>query len=158
VVGVLGYVSTRATGGLSMTSGAMSMKPWLALHVGGAVLVGLLGAFEVLRRHERSRYYIVRGMLAGVPLLAMGGAAAWLMRRQAQAGEREVQVPMPTSAAGIAPVPSDTTIMGLPAWVVWIGAFVVSVIALVLMCACVHCVIRAFEMGRARRSSAHGPA
>jgi hypothetical protein len=148
VAGVLGYISTKGTQGVLKLQGrSVPMKPWALLHLAGAGLMALLAAYEVLRRNSRSMYYIARGAMAGVPLAAIVGVAAMLYRKS-QATERAYQsaVEAALMAGKDAPAAPEPVVAS---WVSWLGGSLAAVAALVLFSACAHCVIRAFEMGRA---------
>ena len=126
VASVLGYLSVP-NGQMTMSGGStMGLKPFVMGRVMLAVLVGVAAAWVVLSRNPRSWSYVARAVLTGVPLGVIGFVAlkgrTWL------------------SSGGA----------GMPAWVGWIGAIVLACVGLALFCACVHCTIRAFEMGRGR--------
>lgn len=148
VSGVLGYISTKPSAALLLRGRPVAMKPWALLHIAGASVMGAVAAYEVLRRNSRSLYYLSRAVMAGVPLAAMA-AVAWMLYRRSQASEASYQaiVDDALTKGMAAPPPPDPLV---PSWVTWLGGSLGSVLALVLFCACAHCVIRAFEMGRPR--------
>ena len=104
---------------------SVSITPWLAGRLAAGLLVGAMAAFLVLGRNVRSRHYLVRSALAAAPL-AIGGAAAVVLMRSG-------------AAASLASMPGIVTGMILT---------VVGLIAVILVSASLHCLIRAFEMGR----------
>lgn len=158
VAGVLGYYSTKSTPGapaqLLLRGTAVPMKPWALLHVGGALLLAGASAFEVLRRNSRSVYYLARAAMAGVPLAALGIAAALLYRRS-QGAKLIYESAVEEAVMQNKPVPPAPVPL-LPEWVTWLGGSLSAVLALVLFCACAHCLIRAFEMGRSSARNASG--
>jgi tetrahydromethanopterin S-methyltransferase subunit D len=118
---VLSWVSVKS--GLTLHGGgAASPKPMLFARLAISGALGALAAFEVLKRSRQSVHYILRALATGVPLLAIA-LAGWRFGG---------------SIAGAA----------APAWIVWTVVVVVATLACVLFCACAHCVIRAFEVGR----------
>ena len=151
VAGVLGYLSTKGTDGALMLRGrAFPMKPWALLHAGAAGLMALAAAYEVLRRDRRSLYYLSRAAMAGVPLGAVMAAGWFMWKRSREASAAfDAQVASAIASGVVPPVALDPAV---PAWLTWVGASVASVVVLVLFCACAHCLIRAFEMGRPRHS------
>lgn len=104
---------------------SVSITPWLAGRLVAGALVGVIGAFLVLGRNVRSRYYLVRSALAAAPL-AVGGAVGLVVMRSG-------------AAAGLATLPGIVTGMIVT---------VVGLVAVILVSASLHCLIRAFEMGR----------
>lgn len=156
VAGVLGFYSTKSTPGapaqLLLRGTAVPMKPWAMLHIGGALLLAGASAFEVLRRNSRSVYYMARAAMAGVPLAALAIAAVMLYRRS-QGAKLAYESAVESAILQNKPVPPVPAPM-LPEWVTWLGGSLGAVLALVLFCACAHCVIRAFEMGRSSARNA----
>ncbi|HEX2837524.1 MAG TPA: hypothetical protein VHN77_05300 [Phycisphaerales bacterium] len=150
VAGVLGFYSTKSTPGapaqLMLRGTAVPMKPWAMLHIGGALLLAGASAFEVLRRSSRSMYYMARAAMAGVPLAALAVAAVMLYRRS-QGAKLAYESAVEAAIMQNKPVPAAPDPF-LPEWVTWLGGSLGAVLALVLFCACAHCIIRAFEMGR----------
>jgi hypothetical protein len=124
VASVLGYLSVPNAQMTMSSGGTLALKPFLMGRVLLASLLGLAAAWIVLSRDPQSRSYILRAILTGIPLGAIAFVGlkgrSWL------------------SGGGA----------GVPAWVGWIGAIVLACVGLALFCACVHCTIRAFEMGR----------
>lgn len=102
---------------------SLNVKMVMLARVGiAAALVGL-ASFEVLRRNRRSIGQLGRAFATGVPLLIIAGGL--YAGRDAIAAQQVV-----------------------PAWIVWTLVSIGVVIAMGLLCACGHFVIRAFEMGR----------
>lgn len=124
VGGVLGWISVHRgnfDGGMTMKSGkTLSLNALLYGRVGIAVFFGAIGAWLVLSRNRRSGHYLVRALLAGVPLLACA-AGAYMMR---------------------------SSLRGGASWLMWLAATVLTVVIIGLFCACAHFLIRAFEEGR----------
>jgi hypothetical protein len=104
---------------------SVSITPWLAGRLAAGLLVGAMAAFLVLGRSVRSRYYLVRSAVAAAPL-AIGGAAFLILMRTG-------------AGASLATMPGIVTGMILT---------VVGLVAVILVSASLHCLIRAFEMGR----------
>lgn len=154
--GVLGFYSTKSTPGapaqLLLRGTAVPMKPWAMVHIGAALVLGACAATEVLRRNSRSWYYLVRAAMAGVPLAALAFAAAMVYRRS-QGAKLAYESAVESAVRQNQPVPSVPAPF-LPEWVTWLGGSLGAVLALVLFCACAHCVIRAFEMGRSQSRNA----
>jgi hypothetical protein len=128
VASILGYLSVPNAQMTMSAGGTIGLKPFLLGRLVLAVLLGIAAAWLVLSRNSRSWSYVARAALTGLPLAAIGLIAlkgrTWL------------------SSGGA----------GVPAWVGWIGAIVLACVGLALFCACVHCTIRAFEMGRSSTS------
>lgn len=124
VASILGYLSVPNAQMTMSGGGTIGLKPFLMGRLILAVLLGVGAAWLVLSRNARSWSYVARAALTGVPLAVIGFVGfkgrTWL------------------SSGGA----------GVPAWVGWIGAIVLACVGLALLCACVHCTIRAFEMGR----------
>ncbi len=115
---------------------SLNVKTLMLGRVGiAAALVGL-ASLEVLRRDRRSLGLLGRALATGVPLAIIAGGL--FLGRDALAAQQAV-----------------------PAWIVWTLVSIGVVVAMALLCACGHFVIRAFEMGRpesaARSESAAGP-
>lgn len=128
VFGPAAFLAWLSVQGRFQVGGAVdsvSITPWLAGRVAAGVLVGAMAAFLVLGRNVRSRYYLVRSALAAAPLAIGGGIALVVMRSGA--------------AASLASMPGIVTGMILT---------VVGLLAVILVSASLHCLIRAFEMGR----------
>lgn len=148
VAGVLGYLSTKPTASLLLHGRAVAMKPWALAHAGAAGVLAMLSAYEVMRRNTRSLYYLARAAMAGAPLAAML-AAAWMLYRKSQTAQAAYEALVEDAILkGQSPPPTPEPF--LPPSVTWLGGSLGAVVALVLFCACAHCVIRAFEMGRPR--------
>lgn len=107
---------------LASVSG-LAKDPWTLGRVLAAGLVGGSAAWLVLSRNPRSLGYLVRGVLCGV---VPAGAAAYALGPW----------------RGLVPVGS------LHPALVWGGGLVLGIVVGGLFCASVHCLIRAFEMGR----------
>lgn len=121
----LAWLSVRGKLEVGGAVDSVSITPWLAGRLSAAVLVAAIGAFLVLRRNPRSRHYLTRSALAAAPL-AIGGVVAVILMRSG-------------AAASVAALPGIVTGMGLT---------VVGLVAVILISASLHCLIRAFEMGR----------
>ncbi len=152
VAGVLGYYSTKSTPGapaqLLLHGRAVAMKPWALLHTATAGILALLAAYEVLRRNTRSMYYLARAAMSGAPLAALF-AVGLVLYRKSQAAQTAYEATA-EAALSKALLPPPPPAPFLPPWVTWLGGSLGAIVALVLFCACAHCVIRAFEMGRPR--------
>jgi membrane protein YdbS with pleckstrin-like domain len=96
-----------------------------------AALVAL-ASVEVLRRNRRSLGLLARAAATGVPLAIIAGGLY----------------------AGWAALASQQVV---PAWIVWTLVSVAVVVAMALLCACGHFVIRAFEMGRPENAANNAP-
>jgi hypothetical protein len=102
---------------------SLNVKTLMLGRVGiAAALVGL-ASLEVLRRDRRSLGLLGRALATGVPLAIIAGGL--FLGRDALAAQQAV-----------------------PAWIVWTLVSIGVVVAMALLCACGHFVIRAFEMGR----------
>jgi hypothetical protein len=101
----------------------LPMTGWLVARVACASLLVLLASIEALGRDRASRRYIFNAIATGGALVVVGGGLwigrGWLMSQSI-----------------------------VPAWVVWTIVSLGAVLAMGLFCACLHCIIRAFEMGR----------
>lgn len=104
---------------------SVSITPWLAGRVAAGLAVGAMGAHLVLRRNPRSRHYLLRSAMAAAPLVVGAGVALFIMRSGA--------------AASFATLPGIVSGLILT---------VVGLLAVILVSATLHCLIRAFEMGR----------
>ncbi len=102
----------------------ISLTTWLAGRLASAVALGLVGAVLVLSRNRQSWSYLFKAALAGAPLIILLGVYA--LKRSAM-----------SSAMG-----------QLPDWVLGLVGTIGGLVAVVLISASVHCLIRAFEMGR----------
>jgi hypothetical protein len=122
VAAVLGYLGSK--GNLVTNGGDVSLKFYLLARVGCACGLGVIGAGLVLSRNTRSWNYLWRSVAAGLPVVAVVGAYV-------------------LSPGGVRGVLSK-----FPGWVAGIGLTVGGLLAVVLISACVHCLIRAFEMGK----------
>lgn len=124
VASFLGWLSVP-NGTMTMRSGgSQSLRLFLVVRLGLAVVVGLVAAWAVLSRNVRSWHYVKWAAMTGVPLAGLALLAfkgrAWLSSGGGQ----------------------------VAAWVAWVGAIMLASLGLALFCACVHCTIRAFEAGR----------
>lgn len=102
---------------------SLNVKMLMLARVGIAVALVGLASLEVLRRDRRSLGLLGRAMATGVPLAIIAGGL--FLGRDALATQQAV-----------------------PAWIVWTLVSIGVVVAMALLCACGHFVIRAFEMGR----------
>lgn len=121
----LAWLSVRGKLEVGGAIDSVSISPWLAGRLAAAMLVAAMGAFLVLRRNPRSVHYLKRSAMAATPL-AIGGAVAVVLMRSG-------------AAAFVGSLPGIVTGMVL---------IVVGLIAVILVSAAVHCLIRAFELGR----------
>lgn len=136
VAGVLGWISVHRgdfnAGGMTMKSGkTVSLNALLYGRVAISMVLGVIGAWLVLSRNSQSWKYLLRAVMAGVPMVACLGVVyamrSWL-RGSGSGGSG-----------------------GSTAWVLWLVATVLAVVILGLLCATAHFVIRAFESGRSCR-------
>jgi hypothetical protein len=110
---------------LQLASGdALNLRTFTFARIGLALVLALLAAFEVLRRSQGSKRYLVQALAAGSLLAALGGGMF--------AGRDRI-------AAG--------TLLG-PSWATWTAAGMATVALMALACIALHCTIRAFELGR----------
>lgn len=107
---------------------SLNVKMLMLARVGIAVALVGLASLEVLRRDRRSLGLLGRAMATGVPLAIIAGGL--FLGRDALATQQAV-----------------------PAWIVWTLVSIGVVVAMALLCACGHFVIRAFEMGRPESSA-----
>lgn len=130
--GFLSWLSVRQ--GVSLRGGTLwPTRPGLLVRVGASGILCALAAWEVLRRNPRSLGYLGRAIAAGVPLVLILGAM--YLGRNALAGES-----------------------GMPTWLAWTLSTTGGMATLVLFCACAHCTIRAFELGRPQAPQSAPPA
>lgn len=117
----LPWLATRQ-GGVVFAEGGhkYDLATWMLVRVGVAFLIGAMGAYAVLRRDPRSRFYAIRAAAAGVPLVGIA-AGLYLGRDHMSTWNLAVKWGL-TGLGGLA--------------------------ACVLLCAAAHCTIRAFECGR----------
>jgi hypothetical protein len=109
---------------LTTSGGDVSLNGWLLGRVGAALALGLVGALLVLSRNPRSWSYLLRSAITGGPIVLAAGA--YMLKRSAM-----------SNALG-----------ALPGWLAGIGGTIGAIIAVVLISASVHSMIRAFELGR----------
>ncbi|MBL9001529.1 MAG: hypothetical protein JNK25_10385 [Phycisphaerae bacterium] len=116
-------------GQLQLKDGStISLKGWLVARLGAALILGAIGAYAVLVRHPRSRGYVLRAVLTGGPVAA--GALIALGAR----GHVE------------------SAMKAMPGWLSSTMIGVVGLLAVVLLSACGHCLVRAFEFGRTEKA------
>jgi hypothetical protein len=151
VPAILAHVATPD--GVILGGRAMPVKIFLFVRMGIALILLACASYEVLRRHPRSRWYLLRALMTGLPLLVL------LVLAKKFGGMLLGGVGNVTGAFDPSLSPAATgNGSSIPAWILWVLAFVLAVVALVLACSCAHCCIRAFEMGRTgqTRSQAGG--
>lgn len=126
--GFLSWLSVR--GGMTLKGDrTVSLQFVMLARVAIAAALVALASFEVLRRNTRSRGFLLRAVATGVPLAIVAGSM--YAGRQALATQQAV-----------------------PAWIVWTVVSIAVVVAMGLLCACGHFLIRAFEMGRPEHAGA----
>jgi hypothetical protein len=86
--------------------------------------LGLIGALLVLSRNPRSWAYAWKAGLAGGPIVIL--AAVYVLRRSIITG----------------------ALASMPGWMAGMIGTLGGVLAVVLISASVHCLVRAFELGR----------
>ncbi|CAG0955541.1 hypothetical protein PHYC_00443 [Phycisphaerales bacterium] len=125
VGGFLSYLGTRQ--GIVFQEGKppSSTFPWMLGRLGLAGVYGAIAAYAVLRRSAQARAFMVRAVIAGAALAVL--AAPFVFSR------------------------------GMPGWlsptgkpVMYAALALYGLAALVGVCAFGHCLIRAFECGRAK--------
>jgi len=130
---LLSYLSVQGRFQVRGQDAAVSLKLWLFARVGAAALLGLFGAYAVLIRNPKSWHYLLRSVLTGVPvLLALAGGYVFRGR-----------------ISGVL-----STLSGWTAALAAIIAIIAGLLIVVLISASVHCLIRAFEVGRTDESPA----
>jgi hypothetical protein len=122
VAAVLGYLGSK--GNLVTNRGDVPLKMYLLARVGCACVLGVVGAGLVLSRNARSWSYLWKSAATGLPVLA--AAAAFVLS--------------PGAVRGV--------LSKFPGWLAGMGLTVGGLLAVVLISASVHCLIRAFEMGK----------
>jgi len=106
----------------------IGLNGWLLARLGAAGLIAALGAFAVLRRNPASVGYMIRATLAGGPVILI--AALAVLARGSLTGAAQ----------------------NVPVWLISVVAGVLGIGAVVLLSACGHCLIRAFELGRQEKA------
>jgi hypothetical protein len=109
---------------LITSHGDISLKFWLAGRLAAAAALGAMGVWLVLSRNQRSWYYLIRAAACGLPLAGL--LCVYVFGR---------------GALGRA-------VGAIPGWITGTLGAVGAVVAIALISAGVHCLIRAFEMGR----------
>jgi hypothetical protein len=118
----LGWLGTQHH--LTTARGDIPLNTWLLGRLAAAAALGAVGAMLVLSRNPRSWSYLLKSAITGGPLLIL--LAAFFVKRSAFTG-----------ALG-----------HLPDWIAGLAAILGGLVAVVLISASVHCLIRAFELGR----------
>jgi len=118
----LGWIGTRHH--LTTSRGDISLNAWLMGRMGAAAALGVVGAMLVLARNPKSLRYVFRSAVTGGPLVVLLGLYA------------------------LKPTVITTAVSHLPDWAAGMIATLGGVVAIVLISASVHCLIRAFELGR----------
>ena len=124
VAAFLGWLSVQGRLQVKGTDVPISLAPLLAGRLGCAGLIGLFGAGIVLTRHPQSTRYLITSIATGAALAGLLGVLFVARARIISASE---SLPGVLSAA-------VATLVGLG--------------AVILLSASVHCLIRAFELGR----------
>lgn len=121
---VLSYVSVNGMMQTSATAGGTSLNGYLVGRLIAAGFIGLVAALLALSRSRASRPYLLRALLAALPLaiLAIG---TFLTR------------------GIIAPY-----LAALPGAILVLLVLLAGLLAVILVSASLHCLIRAFEQGR----------
>lgn len=109
---------------VSTTHGDYSLNGLLLIRAGAAAALGVVGAVLVLSRNPRSWGYLWKAALTGGPIVLIG--AVYVLRRSVIAG----------------------AIASVPGWVAGMVGTIGGIFAVVLISASVHCLVRAFELGR----------
>jgi hypothetical protein len=123
----LGWLGTQHH--LTTSRGNIPLNTWLLGRVGAAAVLGFVGALLVLSRNPRSWSYVARAAVTGGPVVALLG----------------VYVLRPSAVSG--------ALSRLPGWAVGIMGTLGALVAVALISASVHCLIRAFELGRTEARS-----
>lgn len=120
-----GFLSWLAVRGGIKLKGDQSLNLKMVMLARVAIAAALVGlaSVEVLRRDRRSVGLLGRAVATGVPLAIIAGGM--ILGRDALAAQQAV-----------------------PAWIVWTLVSIGAVVAMALLCACGHFVVRAFEIGR----------
>jgi hypothetical protein len=118
----LGWLGTQHH--LTTTHGDIPLNTWLLGRLGAAAALGAVGALLVLSRNPRSWSYLWKSALTGGPLVVL--LAAYFIKRAAL----------------------SSALAALPGWIAGLTAILGGLVAIVLISASVHCLIRAFELGR----------
>jgi hypothetical protein len=109
---------------IGTTRGDFSLNRLLLARAAAAVVLGVVGALLVLSRNPRSWSYVWKAALTGGPILLIG--AVFALKRSAVTG----------------------ALSSMPGWMVGMIGTVGGILAVVLISASVHCLVRAFELGR----------
>lgn len=123
VSAVLGYFgSDRRL--VTSSGGELSLKWFLIARVLAALALAMLGAMIVLLRNRRSLAYLAKAAATGGPVLLIGAVYV------------------------LAPDRVRAVLNALPGWATLIALGFAGVLAVVLLSASIHLLIRAFEEGR----------
>jgi hypothetical protein len=110
---------------LTMRSGGVvSLTGWLMARLLAAAVLGGLASLLVLSRNPRSWSYMLKAAMAGGPLLLVMAVYA------------------------LKPAALSSAMNAMPGWLAGMVGTVGAIAAVVLISASVHCLIRAFELGR----------
>lgn len=124
----LGWLSAQGQLQIKGSATPVGLDGWLAARVGAALVIGALGAYAVLSRSPRSRPYLLWAMLTGGPVVVAMGAGFVARGRL------------------------ESMLQSMPAWLTTALAGILGITVVVLLSAAGHCLIRAFEMGRAEKA------
>lgn len=129
---ILTYVACLGRIDIAGREAGYSLKPWLGANLGAVALIGAVGVYTCVWRHREARAFLLRALVALIPLAAglLGAAYAWSQQSRGgeDAGAMEATRTLPSWAS-----------LGL-----LLGCTLLAGIA---GCACGHYVIRAFEVG-----------
>lgn len=122
IAAVLGFVGAGRQ--LPTADGGIPLKGLLLGRIGAALLLGGVGAGLVLMRDRRSWGYLGRSAALGGPVVLALGA----------------YIVSPGKVTGL--------LGSLPGWALGLGLTVAGLLAVVMVSASVHLLVRAFELGR----------
>lgn len=130
----LGWLSVQGRLQVKGSEFPIVLMPLLMGRAGVAVLIGLFAGYLVLRRNPRSRRYLLTSAITGISLLGVLGVLVMVRGTLARLAE------------------------SLPGVLTAAGATIVGLLCVILISSCVHCLIRAFEMGRDEQMNEAGKA
>ncbi|MCX5689419.1 MAG: hypothetical protein NTV94_06470, partial [Planctomycetota bacterium] len=132
IAAFLGWLSVQGRLQVKGSEIPIVLLPLLMGRMGVAALIGSFAAYLVLRRNPQSRRYMFTSAMTGGSLIGVLGVLFVLRGRLVSLAD------------------------SLPGVVTAAGATIVGLLCVILISSSVHCLIRAFEMGREENLEAPG--